>query len=143
MLTLRDPAKLASISQLECRQLIQRRITEITEPDGYVYDPDLHGYFIIIEPGDDIAKIEAATSCHILSGYLDQSGYGDETFSPSWEWMEEHAGGLFEMVFVLSDSGFGIVVLVPDRAGINADLLRMCAEYAQYKPNVIPLAVSN
>lgn len=55
--------------------------------------------------------------------------------------MEEHPGGLYEMVFVLSDSGFGIVVLVPNQAGVDTDLLRMCAEYAEHTLEALPLNI--
>jgi len=60
---------------------------------------------------------------------FDGSRYGESDFTPSFEALEEHSH-CFEMLFILSDNGFGIALFIPKHPGIDADLLAMCAEYA-------------
>ncbi len=76
------------------------------------------GIFAIIQPGDNMATIEAAVGWPILI---------DGT--PSWEWLQRH-GSVWEMPFVLSDSGAGHVLIVPDADGIDPALRDLCRAYA-------------
>lgn len=76
------------------------------------------GMFVIIEPGDALAAIEDATGWPILM---------DGT--PTFEWVQRH-GTIFEMPFVLSDSGAGHVLIVPDTEGIAPSLLELCRAHA-------------
>lgn len=72
------------------------------------------GTFAIVEPGDALADIELALSFPItLDG------------SPTWEWVMRH-GATFEAPIILSDDGFGHVLIVPDADGIDPDLLVLC-----------------
>jgi hypothetical protein len=48
---------------------------------------------------------------------------------PSFEWLVEHQS-FYEAVFILSDDGFGVDLLIPKVSGIYAELLAMCAKYA-------------
>ena len=56
--------------------------------------------------------------------------FGHPDFAPSFEALEEHSG-CYEMVFILNDDGFGISIFIPKTGGIDADLLAMCAMYAE------------
>lgn len=78
------------------------------------------GVFAIIQPGDTMASIEHATGWPIL-----MEG------TPTFEWVQQH-GTIFEMPFVLSDSGAGHVLIVPDVEGINPALLELCHTYADH-----------
>ncbi|KXU30230.1 hypothetical protein A0J57_21040 [Sphingobium sp. 22B] len=80
------------------------------------------GIFAIIAPGDTMAAIEDATGWPIL-----MEG------TPTFEWVQRH-GTIFEMPFVLSDSGAGHVLIVPDAEGIDPTLLDLCRAYAD-QPN--------
>ena len=62
--------------------------------------------WLIIEPGDAIPEIETATGFPI----------------GAWEWVHDH-GGVFEAPIILSDDGFGIVLIVPDNEGVAPELL--------------------
>ena len=59
--------------------------------------------------------------------------FGSPAFAPSWELLEEHPR-FYEIVYILSDDGFGVEVFVPKRADVPQELLAMCAAYATPAP---------
>lgn len=73
--------------------------------------------WIVIEPGDSVADLEKAAGFPIIT-------------DPAFEWVLDH-GGLFEVPTILSDDGFGVVLIVPDVDGIDPVLLTLCREHAQ------------
>lgn len=86
-------------------------------------------HFVIVQPGDPIADIEQALGFSPFVNFVDGARYPDPSFEPSWEHLV--ARGLwFDFVFALSDSGFGINLLVPDGDGVNTNLLQLCRTYA-------------
>jgi hypothetical protein len=113
--------------QIEIRQYILESIAKFT--NGATYEPSIYGHFALVEPGDTTADIEAATSCQIMHDRFNNSRYGEAAFQPSFEWLVEHLT-FYEAVFVLSDDGYGIDLLIPKAIGIDAELLAMCAKYA-------------
>ena len=127
MLILRDPALAVGIADPRIRNLVEQRFVEICAGEAYEYD--LHGYIIVVEPGDCVAALEEESSCPILRNLFDDARFGDPDFAPCFEALEDHAD-CYEMVFILSDGGFGIVIFIPKQQEIDADLLAMCAEYA-------------
>ena len=112
MIIIRDTASVDQLGQVELQQLIRDRIAEITQ--GEAYNADTYGEFVIVEAGDTLPEIEA---------YLGREVIGN------FDWLVEWPCG-FEAVFVLSDDGYGIVLLVPNSPDIDADLLAMCRKYA-------------
>lgn len=80
------------------------------------------GIFVIIQQGDTMTAIEEAVGWPILMDGI-----------PAFEWVQRH-GTIFEMPFVLSDSGAGHVLIVPDGEGIDPTLLELCRAYAD-KPD--------
>jgi hypothetical protein len=127
MLILNDPALANHIPDSDIRSLAQQRFSEICA--GEPYDSDLHGYMIVVEPGDSVEVLEQEIGWPILRNIFDDTRYGEPDFSPPFEVLEEHAS-CYEMVFILSDGGSGIATIIPKHPGIDADLLAMCAEYA-------------
>ena len=87
-------------------------------------------HLIVIEPGDPPDAVIAELGFSILTNLVDSIRFGDPDFEPSWEWIERHDGGWYELVFVMTDDGFGHVVFVQDHEGVDADLLALCREYA-------------
>ena len=135
MLILRDPALARSITDPDIRALVEQRFREICAGEPYNYDQ--HGYSIVVEPGDTVMALEEESSCPILRNLFDDTRFGDPDFAPSCEALEEHSG-CYEIVFVLNDDGFGISIFIPKANGIDADLLAMCAEYAEPAPALTP-----
>ncbi|MDP3609455.1 MAG: hypothetical protein U1D41_14605 [Nitrosomonas sp.] len=127
MIILHGPSAVNSLADLSIRALISQRFSQILS--GEPYDYDQHGYMIVVEPGDSIESLESETCCSILHNAFDDTHFGNSDFTPCFEALEEHSN-CFEMLFILSDSGFGIELFIPKHSGINPDLLALCAEYA-------------
>ena len=87
-------------------------------------------HFIIVEPGDDIEAIERELGINPLVNIVDDARYPDPAFEPSFEFCIARKG-YFDLTFALSDSGLGLVLLVPDQDGIEPALLELCREYAK------------
>ena len=131
MLVLRDPSVASSIADNDIRELVEQRFEDIC--DGEAYEVDVHGFMIVVEPGDSTEELEEGSSCPILRSYIGNARYGDPEFKPVFECLEEHET-CYEMVFVPGDGDFGIVIFIPKQEGIDPDLLAMCAEYAEPAP---------
>lgn len=127
MLILNDPSLVNHIPDLAIRELVHRRFSEIC--GGEPFDYDLHGYMIVVEPGDSVELLEQEVGWPILRNLFDDSRYGEPDFTPSFEALEEHAS-CYEMVFIFNDEGFGVDIFIPKHPAIDTDLLSMCAEYA-------------
>lgn len=127
MITFNSIEAIEQFSQIEFRQHILEIISKIT--DVATYDLSVYGQFAIVEAGDSIAEIEAATTCQVMHDRFNNSQYGDDAFQPSFEWLVEYPN-FYEAVFVLSDDGFGVDLIIPKAIGIDDELLAMCAEYA-------------
>lgn len=127
MIIFNDIAAIEQFSQIELRQHILETISRITE--GATYDPTIYGQFALVEAGDSIAEIESTTGCQLAHDRFNDSRYGDAEFMPSFEWLVEHPS-FYEAVFIFSDDGYGVDLLIPKASGIDAELLAMCAKYA-------------
>jgi hypothetical protein len=127
MIIFNDIEAIEQFSQIALRKHILETISKITE--GATYDLSIYGQFALVEPGDSIAEIEAKTGCQIMHDPFHDSRYGDAEFMPSFEWLVEHPT-FYEAVFIFSDDGFGVDLLIPKAPGIDAELLAMCAKYA-------------
>ncbi|SFM51565.1 hypothetical protein [Nitrosomonas communis] len=127
MLILNDPTLVHRISDPAIRSLVQQRFFEVCA--GEPYDYDIHGYMVVVEPGDSIAALEQEIGFPILHNLFDDTCYGEPDFSPSFEALEEHAG-CYELVYIFNDEGFGAGIFIPKQPGVDGDLLAMCAEYA-------------
>lgn len=127
MHVLRDRQSVAKVVDPSLRALIEQRVEALSEFD----DCELHELvtFVVVEPSDSVEALDAQLGIHVLVNRLDGTRFGESGFTPSFELLEEHAG-YFEIVFVLSDDGFGIEVFVPKHPDVDSELLAMCAAYA-------------
>ena len=128
MRTLRDEAAIAALPDAALRRLIEKRVAEINE--SCPWDADELGYFIVVEPGDTAAALEAEMGFSVLRNLFDDTRFPHPDFAPAFEWAEVHPEGYFEVVFVVSDGGYGYDVFVADQPGIDPDLLAFCRTYA-------------
>ena len=127
MIVLRDPQQLTQVVQPEIKAFLRRRFHDICDPEPY--DPDEHGFFILVEPGDTSEQIESATGYSLLKSLFNGTVYGDPDFTPDFEYLEDH-GRFYEAVFIFTDSGFAVVMIVPKEEGIDVGILELCAEFA-------------
>lgn len=109
------------------KDLIAKRMQQLGED----VEGDLSSIvnFIIVQPGDHISVIDKAIGFSLLVNLVDGSRLGDPEFAPSFEWIQDHCD-FFELVYILSDDGFGLVVLVQDDPGIEFDIHMLCLENA-------------
>ncbi len=131
MRVLRDSSEAIAINDPQLRSLIEQRFEDVC--DGEEFDPDLHGFMIVVEPGDPVDALETVSGCPILSSYIGTARYGDPEFKPVFECLEEH-DTCYEMVFVPGGGDFGVVIYIPKTEGVESNLLAMCAEYAEPAP---------
>lgn len=95
--------------------LIQQRMQELVDEDTTMEELMV---FVILESGDGIEHLQTQLNMHVMT----PAGY------PLWEVIEEHATS-YELVFVLSSSGYGALVFVP-KQGPAADILALCQAHA-------------
>lgn len=127
MILLRDPADLAKVDASAIGTLLAQRFDDISPDEPY--EPDVHGFFVLAEPGDTVATIEAASGCAIVRSTDGRRSFGAPDFQPGFEVLEEHAS-CYEIVFIAGDGDFGVVIIVPKRDGIDPTLLAYCETYA-------------
>ena len=133
MLVLRSPASSRLIADPEVRKLVDLRFAQVFA--GEEYDPDRHGYLIVVEPGDRAEELESESGCPLLRDLFGEVRFGDPDFTPAAEAINEHAS-CYELVFVLNDDGYGIEILVPKADGVDPELLAMCAQFAVPAPDL-------
>ena len=110
----------------QLRMLLLKRLDMLSEFSDF--DLSELAHFVIVEPGDTLATIEKELGFSPFVNFVDGARYPDAAFTPSWEWLIDH-GPWFELVFALSDSGFGINLLVPNRPDVDAMLLALLKAY--------------
>jgi len=133
MITIRDPTDADRIGDPSVRSLVRRRLAEVL--DGEPYQPDIHGEFVVAEPGDTAAALEEGIGVPVASNPFDGSRFPDPAFAPVSEFIEDH-GECYEMFYIFSDDGAGVAVFVPKSEAIDAELLALCARHAE--PTVTP-----
>jgi len=124
-------------TDLKC--LLRRRVDQLGECEGC--DLGDLARFVIVQAGDDLDAVEQAMGFSPLVNVVDGCRYGHSDFTPSWEWIEDHRGW-FEAAYVLTDDGFGVVLMVEDAEGVEPALLALCREYADQPPQDASFPVS-
>lgn len=123
MHVLRHPAEVLAFAESysdPCvTALIQQRMEELTDDDTSMEDLVV---FVILEAGDGIEQLQTQMDMCVMT----------DLGTPLWEVIEEHAT-CYELVFVLSSSGFGTLVFAP-KAEAAPDILALCQEHAYRRP---------
>jgi hypothetical protein len=122
MLVLKDLPSVSRMADSSLRDLLTARAREL---QPYLDGDDLSELvtFLVVEPGDSLTAIDALLGFQLL---------GDEI--RRFELITDHSAW-YEIVFILSDDGAGIEVLVPKNIAIDPQLLRMCADHALPLPD--------
>lgn len=126
MIVVRNLQSTHQISNTAIRQLVEQRINDL---GGEAFDSAALGYFLIIQQGTTLEAIEAQLGFSILANRFTGIRFDQPGFSPSFEFVEEFPS-CYDMVFVLSDDGFGIEVFVEKAEGVPPDLRIMCRTFA-------------
>lgn len=126
MQIIRDLQSTHQISNPAIRQLVQQRISDL---GGEAFDSAALGYFLVIEPGDTLDAIGVELGFSILANRFTGIRYDQFGFAPSFEFVEEFPS-CYDMVFIISDDGFGIELFIPKAEGVPPDLRIMCRVHA-------------
>lgn len=119
----------SNIINVHIRHFLERRFLNIA--DGEDFDPDIHGYALVVEPSDRLDTLLADPEGKILKGIVES-----EALVTPPECVEAHPD-FYDLVFVPGDGDFGITVVVPKAPGIDPILLRLCAQIATPAPSEI------
>ena len=126
MQTIRDLTGTSQIRDPTIRQLVTQRINDL---GGEAFDSAELGYFLVVESGDTLEALETQLGFSIVANRLTGIRYDQADFTPSFEFIEDFAG-CYDMVFILSDDGYGVEVFVRKAEGVLLDLLVMCRAFA-------------
>ena len=126
MIVVRDQHSAHQISNPQVRELVQQRLNILLEEDIDAWE---FGYFLIVETGDTLDTLTEQLGFSILTNRITGIRYDHPDFTPSFEFIEEFPA-YYDMVFVLSDDGYGVEVFIPKEDGIDPDLIAMCQQYA-------------
>ena len=137
MLVLSDAAGIAALRDPYLRELLAARAAQVLENAGDDYALEELVTFVVVEPGDAPDAVGRVLGFSPLEEPWGGPRYGDPAFGPSWELLED-LGAWYELVFVVSDDGFGYEVFVPKAPGVDPELLAMCAQYAVPAPEGPP-----
>lgn len=135
MQALRSPLDVGHLDDVAVRSYLAERFEGMVE-DGETYSPETHGWFVVVQEGDDLADLEQVHD--IFNPLCDLAGhrFGEAGFSPVFEWIADH-DTFFEVVILLSDGGDFVGIVVPNRPGVDAALLQLCAAYAGKEPECL------
>jgi len=112
--------------QAEIARLITGYIELLSDYEGFELGQLVQ--FIVMASSDTISELEAALGFSVWVNRFNGCRYGDAEYVPSWEVIEEHRYW-YEVVYVLRDDGFGIVMFVPRDA--DANLIEMLQHYTR------------
>ncbi len=110
---------IASDGESEIGQLIANRMEELTDDQTSMEELVM---FVILGPSDGIEQLQEQLDMHVMT----------DLGSPLWEVIEEHTT-CYELVFVLSSSGYGALVFAP-KEGCAPDVLALCKGHAYRRP---------
>jgi hypothetical protein len=127
MILIRGADQIRRINDPDIRRLVERRFVEVCAGEPYV--PEVHGEMILAQPGDTLASLEEQGDLALASSPVDELFFPDPDFVPFCETIEEHPG-CYEMVFIMSDDGYGVLIFVPDQPDIDRELLSLCRTHA-------------
>ena len=116
-------AFVGSYSDPRVTALVLQRMEELTEEDPSMEELVV---FVILESGDGIEQLQAQMDTRVIT----------DLGSPLWEVIEEH-DSCYELVFVLSSSGYGTLVFAP-KAECAPDILALCKQHAYRSPTYPP-----
>ena len=112
-------------TQAELTRLITGYVERLSDYEGHELGQLVQ--FIVLASGDTVIELEAALGFSVRVNRFSGCRYGDADFLPSWEVIEAHPFW-YEIVYVLGDDGFGIVIFVSKDA--DTELIEMLQQYA-------------
>jgi hypothetical protein len=127
MRVIRELAELDNLPDSPVKTEVAARVALLHEELG----DELSSYvaFAVLEAGDPPQVVEGLLGFPLLGSRSSSCTFGDPGYTQAFELIEELEHS-FEIVFVLSDDGFGVEVFIPKDASIDRRLLAMCEAFA-------------
>lgn len=132
MLIVTNPLEAQQVEDEAVRRFLLRRIAQLGQGAGGS-DLTIGGQWVVVQEGDRIERIDAVIGMPVLRGLFDDAPFGSADYAPCFEWISDH-GAWYEMLFVTNDDGAFSSLVIPRRAGIDGQLLALCAAYATPEP---------
>lgn len=126
MRVIRDLTKAEHIPHPEIRCLVLERIHEL---GADAFDAQALGYFMVVEEGDSLDTLNAQVGFNLLCNRSSGIRFDAPGFFPSFEFIEEFPD-CYDLVFVISDDGYGIEIFVPKGPGSPVDVIAMCQQHS-------------
>lgn len=125
----RDESSLFSFGNLtpdvELAALVQKRLLDAKSIEGIEISDLLN--IIVVDEGDTVEEIEHQLGFTVLHNRWNGCSHTSKSFTPSWDALDAHVYW-YELIFVISDDGFGFIVFLPRS---NSDeLITLCDKYA-------------
>ncbi|NIJ24629.1 hypothetical protein [Sphingomonas japonica] len=114
---------LATALDADLRALLTLRRDQLI--DGGHQDLADIAHFVAVQPGDTLAAVEAEVGMPIATNLVDGTDFGQPDFTSSFEFIERHSGGWFEVVMILDDDGFALALFVLDDPNAAPPLPRL------------------
>lgn len=115
------------------RRFLDRRIAQLGDFVGERDAADVGGQWVVVQEGDSPESLDEVIGLPLLHGLFDDAPFGNPDYAPCFEWVADH-GELYEVLFAHSDGGDFTSLVIPRRAGIDGQLLALCAAYATPEP---------
>jgi hypothetical protein len=84
----------------------------------------------VLEPGDTAGDVERETGLNPLVNPIDGVRYPSKDFQVYWDYLDV-GQGWYEWICCAADTGYATILLVPDRPGIDPQLLSLFRQYAE------------
>ena len=111
-------------TQAELARLITGYVERISDYEGYELGQLVQ--FMVMVSSDTVIELEAALGFSVRVNRFSGCRFGDADFLPSGEVIEARRYW-YEVIYVLGDDGFGVVIFVPKDA--DAELIEMLQHY--------------
>ena len=125
MKIIRDRSQIDAVDDVFLPALLHSRLDDLCQ--GELYDPDLHGFAVVMEPSDKLADIEAVVGVPLLRNPVTGIEFDQANFTSVVEYVERHPDW-YELVVIPGDGDFGILLFIPCSPQIDPRLLAFCAE---------------
>ena len=119
MKSFKTPFCIDNIEDGPIKNFIASRLAEIKSTNDEWAEN--YGSFLIVEPGDTMESLKIAASWPLFQGNASPE-------LPTFEWVNSY-GDLYEIAYIISDSGQYIIVVVPMNSNIDYSILMFCRNY--------------
>jgi len=111
-----DAAGIVPLLEPDLRTALQAHLDRLTEFADYALDELAR--LVIVEPGDVVTELAINGAGVLLP-------VGADTFAIDPEYAAQH-GDMIEVVWIISDDGYGVVLFVPATSRTSPELLHAC-----------------